>query len=397
MAEGKYRLSINGFSCLAETWDDALNWDGQHDEIFFRTNTKVARKDGTVTFNSDNDSMVLGDVRGFVGRFQVGSAADWLGSRTGGIVSGDSYPSPTPHLRSVDLDEKERTDGRRFPPYTIWEGTLSDADEQVVFITPTIWEWDPGAGALDGWLTWQKHVDTQFGGRAKEIFGGIWPVSKPVFDAVSLGIQTFATLAGLWSPFGRSMQRPIGLQRDPADPNGSTFNPTTIALTYESAEYLYNNNLTGLGNGRISIRYADDPYLRGDYSVYLELDKIGVSPRFPDGTVIREVTRPEVYVIQGGAKFWVPNSTVLVQWYGGWAAVRVVPDGTLEDAGITDTPVDGTLLKEPGSPIVWRMDNTQKRWVVNPTVLARYGGWSAVRLVPDGSLARFGQGPHLTG
>jgi hypothetical protein len=395
MAKGTYRMSINGFYCLAETWDDALNWDGQHDEVYFRVNTKTIKKDGTVLATSDDASMVLGDVRGFTGRLQVGTARDWLGSATGGITSGDTYPTPTPWLRSVDLDLKEVADARRFPPYTIWEGELSDGDEQAVFVTPTLWEWDPGQGAIDGWIQWQKDTDAKFGSRAKEVFGGIWPVSRPFFDAVSLGIQTFATLSGLWSPAGKSMQRPIGLQRDPNDPNGSVFNPTIFALTYDTAEYLFNNNLTGNGKGVVGIRYTDDSYLRGDYNIYVELDKLGASPRFPDASVVRETSAPEVYVIFGGAKFWVPDPTILAQWYGGWAAVRVVSDGTLKDEGIGDTPVDNTLLKEITAPTVWRIENGEKRWVVSPTVLARYGGWSAVRTVPDGTTTRFPQGPDL--
>jgi hypothetical protein len=241
---------------------------------------------------------------------------------------------------------KERADARKFPPYTIWEGPLSDADEQGVFITPTIWEWDPGQGPIDGWIQWQADTHAKFGGRAKDVFGGIWPVSKPFFDAVSLGIQTFATLFGLWTPAGKSMQRPIGLQRDPNDPNGSVFNPTIFALTYETAEYLFNNDMTGDGKGVVGIHYANDSFLRGEYYIYVELDKLGVSPKFPDGSVIRETTPPEVYVIFGGAKFWIPGPTILARWYGGWAAVRVVPDGTLKAEGIGDMPVDNTLLKE---------------------------------------------------
>jgi hypothetical protein len=396
MAEGTYRLSINGFTCMAETWDDALNWDGQHDEAYFLVNTKVARRDGSVVANSDSASMVFGDVRGFVNRLQVGSARDWLGSATGGIVSGDSYPTLTPWIRNIDLDRKEAADARLFPPYAIWEGTLRSGQDELVFVTPTIWEWDPGQGALDGWLQWQKDTDTRFGQRAKEIFGGIWPAARPIFDAVSLGIQTFATLSGLWSPFGRSMQRPIGLQRDPANPDGSVFNPTTIALTYETAEYLFANDLSGLGKGRFVIRYFDDPYLRGDYYVYVELDKLGASPTYPDGSVVRETSRPEVYVVQGGAKFWIPDPAVLLS-FGGWAAVRVVPDGELAAEGIGDIPVDNTLLKELNDPVVWRIENGEKRWVVSPTVLARYGGWAAVRLVPDGATRRFPQGSNLDG
>jgi hypothetical protein len=48
----------------------------------------------------------------------------------------------------------------------------------------------------------------------------------------------------------------------------------------------------------------------------------------PDGAVVRETSGVPVYVIFGGAKFWIPNPDVL-QKYGGWGAVRVVPDGAL--------------------------------------------------------------------
>lgn len=96
-------------------------------------------------------------------------------------------------------------------------------------------------------------------GNAKEIFSTIWPATKPVFDAVSLGIQTVGTLAGLWSPLGKSMRRPIGMRRDPNNPDGSLFNPTTIALNSETAEYLATHDLQGLGNGVVELLYSDDP------------------------------------------------------------------------------------------------------------------------------------------
>ena len=44
MAHPRYRASINGFWCHNETWDDAFNWDGKHDEVFLDVNTKVARR-----------------------------------------------------------------------------------------------------------------------------------------------------------------------------------------------------------------------------------------------------------------------------------------------------------------------------------------------------------------
>jgi hypothetical protein len=159
----------------------------------------------------------------------------------------------------------------------IWEDELPPG--RVVFLTPTIWEWDPGAGAWDGWLDWQAQTDANYGQRAKEIFGGIWPIARPVFDAVSLGIQTFATLAGLWSPLGQSMRRPVGLQRDPGDPAGSVFNPVTIALNSDTAQYLTSSNPQGHGDGIRELTYVDDPYLRGVYSIFVQIEAAdGASP-----------------------------------------------------------------------------------------------------------------------
>ncbi|MFE6822326.1 hypothetical protein [Streptomyces sp. NPDC057690] len=263
MSASRFRASINGFWCHNESWDDAFNWDGKHDEVFIDVNTKVVDASGSVLQNFDSESELMGDTWRLPNRVQAGSASD-----RGGIVSGDRFPpSPTPWLRSGSLN------ARRFPPYAIWEGDLRPGQDMIL-LTPTIWEWDPGAGFWDGWLDWQVQVDAKYGQRAKEIFGNIWPVSTPVFDAVSLGIQTVGSMAGIWSPFGKSMRRPIGTRRSPDGPDGTLFNPITIALNSETAEYLVANNLQGYGNGIVELRYADDPYLRGVYSLFLQIEKI---------------------------------------------------------------------------------------------------------------------------
>jgi len=392
MSSGTYRMSINGFRCITETIDDMWNGDGQHDELYFRVSTRVVHPDGTVKGASDDASMIMGDVRGFTNRLQVGSAVDWLGSRTGGVISGDTYPTPTPWIKNVDLDLK---DGR-FPPYQIWEGELSDDDDTVTFITPSLWEYDPTAGAAERWAHWQINTDAAFGKRAKEIFGGIWPAASPVFDAVSLGLQTFGTIVDLWGPLGATKDRPIGLQRDPNDPHGSVFNPRIFALTRKTAEYLTSANLSGLGPGIVGVEARDDPHLQGNYLFFIELEKIGGPSQFPDGAVAREVSAPEVYVIFGGAKFRIPDPATLARLYGGWAAVRVVPDGTLATTGVGEIPADETLLREEHDAVVWRMDHGRKRWVISPTVLAKYGGWNQVRIVPDQAVLRIPQGEPLS-
>jgi len=262
MAASRYRATINGFWCRNETWDDALNWDGKHDEVFLSINRKEVDANGNELRPVLNtESEIFGDTWNLPNRVQAGSA-----SNRGGLVSGDKFPSDTPWQRSS-------INTSRVPPYLVWEGDLA-AGERMVLLTPTIWEWDPGAGFWDGWLDWQVKVDATYGKRAKEIFGGIWPVAKPVFDAVSLGIETVGTLAGLWSPLGQSMRRPIGLRRDPNNPDGSLFNPTTIALNSETAEFMINDNPQGLGKGVVELLYEDDPYLRGVYSVFVQVEKI---------------------------------------------------------------------------------------------------------------------------
>ena len=263
MTHPRYRASINGFWCHNETWDDAFNWDGKHDEVFLDVNTKVADSAGSISQNFDSESELMGDTWRLAGRVQAGSASD-----RGGIVSGDKFPWSQPWHRQNGLNTTARV-----PPYSIWEGELQPGRD-LVFLTPTVWEWDPGAGAWDGWLDWQADVDTKYGQRAKEIFGKIWPVSAPVFDAVSLGIQTAATLAGLWSPLGKSMRRPIGMRRDSNDPDGYVFNPITIALNSETGDYLAASNLQGYGDGIVELRYVDDPYLRGVYSIFVQIEKL---------------------------------------------------------------------------------------------------------------------------
>jgi hypothetical protein len=382
MATGKYQISINGFTCMNETWDDALNRDGQHDEVYFRVNTKVVKNDVTIA-NQDTLSAVLGDVKGFPGRIQVGSAENrflWNVERTGGIISSDSYPNSEPWRQLTDPS------GRDYPPYTIWEGELTEGNDEVVFITPTIWEYDTGDDALTGWVEWLDRTNKKYGERAKEVIGGIWPESKPYFDAVSLGIEIFATLPGVWNPLGSPRNRPIGLQRDPANPaDGTLFNPIIIALSYKTAEYLISANLAGKGEGIFAHIYEDDPLLRGVYVVWLQIKKIGGTNVWPDGSVLKETSDPKIYVMYGNAKFWIPDPQTLFRLFPtGWNVVQVVPDGTLNP--IDGMPKDGTILREEHNAYVWLIEASTKRHITTPSVLTRLGGWHMVRVVPDFSL-----------
>src|SRR4051794_10490228 len=260
---GKYRMTINGFTCHNETWDDPWQKDGKRDELFFAVNTKIVGRDGTVKRQLSSESDVMGDTNGQPGRIQAGSASD-----RGGIRTGDRFPD-----KDRPWEHGDALDGHRYPPYVIWEGDLSDGGD-VVLLTPTLWEFDPGGSVIEGWVAWQVETDKTFGQRAKDIVSGKWPITASVFDAVSLGIQTFGSLFGQWGPLGSQGSRPIGLQPDPADPKGVLFNPTIVALSAETAEHLANANDQGLGRGILELVFKDHKDLGGDYSVYLQIETL---------------------------------------------------------------------------------------------------------------------------
>ena len=94
MTDPTYRVSINGFWCHSETWDDAFSGDGKHDEIMFVVNTKVIDQNGNILENRDSESELMGDTWRLPGRIQAGTA-----SNLGGIVTGDKFPWEQPWRR----------------------------------------------------------------------------------------------------------------------------------------------------------------------------------------------------------------------------------------------------------------------------------------------------------
>jgi hypothetical protein len=388
MTTAKYSVKVLGFACSQQTWDDAFQWDGKGDEVFISVGRKVVDNTGTVRESYAPDkSDVMGDAWQQTGRQRAGSA-----SPAGGIVSGDTFPGGAPWI-----DNQTAAPGKNYPPYTIWEGDLSQGGN-TVFLTPSIWEWDPGNDFWTGLINWHLNTDTQFGQKAKEIYGGQFSPYAWIFDAVSLGIQTVATIPGFWSIGGQGQTRPIGAQRDPNNPKGILFNPLTLALNYDTAESLVNANPFGKGLGILTFRYVDDPTLRGDYSIYVKVEKLSAPGFYPDWSVVRETSDPKVYVIFGKAKFWIPDPPTLNRLYGGWAAVKNVPDGTLAGAGVTDVPIDGTILREEGSAGYWYMQGGTRRIIVPIPYGGSFSALSAAtvaRIVPDNSLSRFPIGPNL--
>jgi hypothetical protein len=110
-----------------------------------------------------------------------------------------------------------------------------------------------------------------------------------------------------------------------------------------------------------------------------------------DGALLRERTSATAAVFAGGAQFPVPASQLAA--FGGTAAeVLVAAGGLLQFSG---PPADGTLVRELSDPKVFRVEKGAKRWVTTPVELRKWGGFASVRLVPDGALANLPTGPTL--
>lgn len=264
MATATYRVSILGFRVNRETVDDMLQFDGKRDEVFITASVKYIDKDGNFKIPEQNwQTPTMGDTNNNPGRVLAGSA-----SRLGGLRTGDAFPIERPWEFSGPFD------GRDYPPFIVWEGTLTDGEDSV-FITPVIWEWDPGESIFLRWIEWIVDVDNQFGKKAKEIVSTPLPAYGWIFDAVSLGIQTAGKLDDL---LGVPGHRPIGIRKDAANPNGG-FNPQVLVLTRSMAEALAQKQpLPGIQR----MSYKDGEDLAGDYELWVKVERIGpITPDVP--------------------------------------------------------------------------------------------------------------------
>lgn len=251
MPKARYRVSINGFRCNQESYDDATQTDGKRDEVFLATSVKTVNKNGVVTFTADpTQSMVMGDTNNQNGRIQAGSAAgDWWGPSKGGIRSGDSFPPNNPWQKQGALHSSAQ-----YPPMFIWEGDL-EKGEDVLYVLPTIWEWDIGKNFWQDFINGLQQIDVRYGEKAKLIVTPAWPQATWVFPAISLGIETINTVFSL---MGTPGTRAIGSEAK------------VLVLKYESAEFLITQDI-GMGPGVISMNYVDGI---ASYSIYLQVEKI---------------------------------------------------------------------------------------------------------------------------
>ena len=113
-----------------------------------------------------------------------------------------------------------------------------------------------------------------------------------------------------------------------------------------------------------------------------------------NGILFRERNAAAVYVVYGGVPFHIPSPPVFDSLGFKWEAVLSVPAGSMGE--LRTFPVNGTLLKEITAPEIYMAENGSLRHIPNPAKFDALGlSWANVGTVPDGGLGVFPKGPPM--
>ncbi|NJD78164.1 MAG: hypothetical protein FIB08_13920 [Candidatus Methanoperedens sp.] len=372
-----YSIKLLGFTCHNQTWDHALNVDGWADEIYIHNDIRLIDNNGNTLVRSEKITNIMGDTNSFPYRVQAGNATG-----RGGIIAGNSFPYDEEPWNSINDPLKSKQ-----PPMLLFEGVLTD--DSIVVITPVIFEWDGGTDLFNEWgraLVDSGPAIAEAAIILINAFKGTAISGEQVKKGLDTGLPKLFSLVS--SIVGQAKDRPIGMKKEG---NNYAFEPQSLTLTRITAELLVNNDL-GHGPGVIEIIYRDDDTLKGVYSLYIGVTKTPIE--YNDGTLWKENSSNSVFVTHGGAKFWIPNPSWL-DTYGGWSRVTIVPDGAL--AAVPNVPRDNTLIKEYGSTNIYIMIDGKKCLIIDTNNLDKYGGYPALRAVPDGGLNNIPNGPDQGG
>ncbi len=148
------------------------------------------------------------------------------------------------------------------------------------------------------------------------------------------------------------------------------------------------------GGAKFWIPSSEQPYFNSTYFTFFvptsTLDGITNSPQ--DGTTVRERDTAPVYMILGHQKWHVPSEAEL-QYFGGWNSVRTIPQGSLNDFYLFSVPVNGLMVRERTKEDVYVTFGGAKFWLPTESDVLYYGGWENVHIVPDGSTSALRTNP----
>jgi subtilase family protein len=255
---GRFRITINGFTCNRPTADNILQIDGVDDEVFL--NAELRLYSPTRSFDIDTvRSLVMGDTNNHPDRIRAGSGHNLFGGN-GGFKDGDSFPSATPWV-SVTPPLFDR------PPLLVWEGELARDQDALALIT-SIWESDENPrllvnewnqSVLNTWAAIDTDMRQAIARRSgPETSTDVNVTLRRLFDSVRVGMGN------------DEKDRPIGMAHRTTHWG---YLPQLLVLTYDAADRTSRTDL-GRGAGVIPLLFRDHEDLRGDYTVFLRIERI---------------------------------------------------------------------------------------------------------------------------
>jgi len=323
-----YDITLEGFRVHQQTTDHAFNVDGWADEVFIHSDVRVISQSGATLVASASQSAIMGDTNSFPHRVHAGSKTP-----RGGLQTNDEFPYHQPWARQGSLRSSA-------PPMRLWQGELTD--ERAITITPSLWEWDGGSDLFNSWgdalVSYGPAIAQAVVNIITMLKAGVPLPGDIVKSTLELGLQPLFSLSS--AVLGQAKDRPIGLSKSGKD---YVYNAQTLILTDKGADLAARSDF-GKGPGVIEMVYRDDGSLgAASYSLYLKVEKLSIP--LQDGALLREQSNPRVYVIYGGAKFWIPSMDLLRRYTSRPEVdVVVVPDGALADTPVL--PRDMLVLRE---------------------------------------------------
>lgn len=256
----RFRVTLNGFTVNRQTLDNAFQSDGKDDEIFFLVKVGEYQKtnnqgEAALNFLPLRTTRVMGDTNNQNGRVAAGTA-----SSLGGLRTGDRFPSQEPWRRT----EEPKIDTL---PMLLWEGELAKG-EAWTKIVPTVWEWDNG----------DRNLRDQWNGNVQYWLNADKYDPERVLER-PYQLLTFYNMLGTsgvsrnnpWHVFGTAEDRPIGMK---SDRGNDDFDPAWLTLSFEKAWRAAAESPTGKGKGIVEINYVDADRLAGDYTLYVQIERL---------------------------------------------------------------------------------------------------------------------------
>ncbi len=285
--QGRFRVTLTGFTVNKATTESVLSTDGAGDEVYAMVNfAELWSSNNIFGALQRRQSLVYGDISGHRAQVAVTGiplnhpAQPWVvragsASPSGGLVSGDSFPVPGEDatIRSEGQLPNANTNTRLIP-MILWEGELRQGGPHPnsVVIIPTIWENDNVQDVLNVWSRQADAFLRRFAANSSRFIMGT--ARRPLVEQVDTVLSTV--------PQRNDFDRPIGMDGGAfnplsATPDPATFIPAVMLLTFNSAQEAASStsNSSMHGRGVVEIRYRDgQSYGPGDYTIFLLVEHL---------------------------------------------------------------------------------------------------------------------------